>query len=95
MKAAAIAAALAACGVANAADRPSGFDVWLTCRNDVRLICPGAGLFNLGVLKRCMKDNFSRLGVQCQSVVVRYQNSQPELASRGDPPRLRGSARDN
>jgi hypothetical protein len=86
-RAAAIAVVFATCGVASAADRPSGLEVWLTCRNDVKVTCPNTGLFNLSALKRCMKDNFSHLGPRCQSVVVRYQNGQPELASRSDPPR--------
>jgi hypothetical protein len=87
MRLAAIVAALAASGVASAADRPSGVDVWLTCRDDVKAICPNAGLFNLDALKRCMKDNFGHLGPRCQAVVVRYQDGRPELASRSDPPR--------
>jgi hypothetical protein len=85
--AAAIAAALAASGVASAADSPSGVDVWLTCRDDVKVICPNAGLFNLDALKRCMKDNFGQLGARCQAAVVRYRNGRPELASRNEPPR--------
>ena len=83
---AAIVAAFAATGVASAADQPSGLDVWLTCRDDLKVVCPNSGLFNLGALKRCMKDNFSQLGPRCQSVVVRY-HGRPELASRSDPPR--------
>ena len=84
---AAIVAAFAASGVASAADRPSGLDVWLTCRDDVKVVCPNAGLFDIPEMKRCMKDNFSQLGPRCQAVVVRFQNSRPELASRGDPTR--------
>jgi hypothetical protein len=87
MKLAAVVVAFAASGVASAADRPSGLDVWLTCRDDVKVVCPNGGLFNLGALKRCMKDNFSQLGPRCQAVVVRYHNGQAELASRSEPPR--------
>jgi len=87
LKVAAIIAAFAASGVASAADRPSGVDVWLTCRNDVKVVCPNAGLFDLSGMKRCMKENFSQLGPRCQAAVVRYHSGRPELASRGDPPR--------
>jgi hypothetical protein len=87
MRLAAIVVAFAAGGVASAADRPSGLDVWLTCRDDVKVVCPNAGLFDLSGMKRCMKDNFGQLGARCQAVVVRYQNGRAELASRGDPPR--------
>ena len=81
---AAIVAAFAASGVASAADRPSGLDVWLTCRDDVKVVCPNTGLFNLDAMKRCMKDNFSQLGPRCQAAVVRYHNARPELAARSD-----------
>ena len=87
MRLAAIAAAIAFSGAASAADRPSGLDVWLTCRDDVKVVCPNTGLFNVSGMKRCMKDNFSQLGLRCQAAVVRYQNGRAELASRGDPPR--------
>jgi hypothetical protein len=81
---AAVVATLAASGVASAADRPSGLDVWLTCRDDVKVVCPNTGLFNLDAMKRCMKDNFSQLGPRCQAEVVRYHNARPELAARSD-----------
>ena len=87
IRVAAMVATLTASGVATAADRPSGLDVYLTCRDDLKVICPSSGLFNLDALKRCMKNNFSQLGPRCQAVVVRYQNGRPELASRSDPPR--------
>ncbi len=78
-------AVIAAGGTASAAGRPSGLDVWLTCRNDVKVVCPNTGLFHLSALKLCMREKFSQLGPKCQSVVVRYQDGRPVLASRSDP----------
>lgn len=82
-----VVATFAASGVASAADRPSGLKVYLTCRDDQKVICPSSGLFNRDGLERCMKNNFSQLGPRCQAVVVRYQNGRPEPASRTDAPR--------
>jgi hypothetical protein len=87
MKFAAIVAVLVVGGVASAADRPSGLDVWLTCRDDVKMVCPNSSLLNVDGLKRCMKDNFSQLGPRCRAAALRYQSSRPELASRGDAAR--------
>jgi hypothetical protein len=84
---AAVVIAFGASGVATAADRPSGLDVWMTCRDDLKIVCPNSGLFDLGALKRCMRNNFSQLGPRCQSAVVRYQSGKSELVSRSDSPR--------
>jgi hypothetical protein len=56
-----------------AADRPSGLEVWQTCREDARVVCPGLGPLNQGALKSCMKGNFSQLGSRCQTVIRQYQ----------------------
>jgi hypothetical protein len=84
---AAVILSVAVGSVASAAGRPSGFDVWMACRGDIKVVCPHEGLFNLGALKTCMKVNFSQLGPRCQEVVVGHQISRPELASRTDPRR--------
>jgi len=59
--------------IAAAAERPSGFDVWQTCRGDIRTVCPGKGILNLGELKSCMRVNFSQLGARCQTIIRRYE----------------------
>jgi hypothetical protein len=77
-------AALFICGAASAAEavqRPSGFEVWRTCSSDIRVVCPHAGIFNLGALKSCMKDNFAQLSSRCQAAVSRYQQGRREVAS--------------
>jgi hypothetical protein len=56
-----------------AADRPSGLEVWQTCREDAKIVCPGLGPLNQGALKSCMKGNFSQLGSRCQTIIRRYQ----------------------
>ena len=61
-----------------AADRPNGLEVWQTCREDIRTVCPGRGILNLGALKSCMKVNFSQLGSRCQTVIRRYQGGRRE-----------------
>lgn len=66
-----LALALAAATAASA--HPSGLQAWLTCQRDIHAVCPGAGLFHLGALKACMRENFSQLGERCQSVVRDYQ----------------------
>ena len=65
-----------------AADRPSGLEVWQTCREDARVVCPGKGPLNQGPLKSCMKANFSQLGARCQAIIRRYQEGHPEVANR-------------
>lgn len=65
-----------------AADRPSGLEVWQTCREDGKVVCPGMGPLNQGELKSCMKDNFSQLGPRCQTIIRRYQEGRREVANR-------------
>ena len=58
-----------------AAERPSGFDVWQTCHDDIRTVCPGKGILNLGELKSCMRVNFSQLGARCQTIIRLYETA--------------------
>ena len=81
---AAIVIALAAGAAASAADRPSGLDVWRSCRDDMKLICPNVGLLDPGAIKHCMTINFSRLGARCQTMAIRYREGSPDFASHKD-----------
>jgi hypothetical protein len=77
LRATTLIATLAICSAAGAAERPSGLEIWQTCRNDLRVVCPSAGI-NPDAIKSCVKANFNQLSARCQAVILRRQDARRE-----------------
>jgi hypothetical protein len=64
----------------SASAAPSGLDVWLTCQQDIKTVCPGTGLMHMTALKACMKENLGEMSERCQTVVKGYQAARQAAA---------------
>ena len=53
--------------------RPSGMAVYRTCKPDIKLYCPHTGAGS-SKQKQCMKENFEKLGPDCQAILKRFES---------------------
>ncbi|MBS0408445.1 MAG: hypothetical protein JSR86_00910 [Proteobacteria bacterium] len=52
--------------------RPSGMAVYRVCKADMKLYCPHMSAGS-AKQKQCMKENFEKLGPDCQAILKRLE----------------------